>query len=78
MSVTFYLAMGWLGVVTIPQAMEAMPEATLNGVVLGGLFYTIGVIFYAWQRLPYHHAIWHLFVIGGSVSHFWAIWELVV
>ena len=78
LSVTFYLAMGWLGVVTIPQAMEAMPEATLNGVVLGGLFYTIGVIFYAWQRLPYHHAIWHLFVIGGSVSHFWAIWELVV
>lgn len=78
LSVTFYLAMGWMGVITIPQAMEAMPEAALNGVILGGVFYTVGVIFYAWQKLPYHHAIWHLFVIGGSVSHFWAIWVLVV
>ncbi|MCB9052516.1 MAG: hemolysin III family protein [Lewinellaceae bacterium] len=78
LSVTFYLVMGWMGVITIPQAMESMPEAALNGVVLGGLSYTLGVIFYAWHKLPYHHAIWHLFVIGGSLSHFWAIWELVV
>lgn len=78
LSVAFYLAMGWMGVITIPQAMEAMPEAALAGVILGGLSYTAGVIFYAWQKLPYHHAIWHLFVIGGSVGHFWAIWEMAV
>ncbi|MCB0599439.1 MAG: hemolysin III family protein [Lewinellaceae bacterium] len=78
LSVTFYLAMGWLGMITIPQASGLMPQATLIGILLGGLSYTIGVVFYAWRKLTYHHAIWHLFVIGGSLGHFWAIWELVV
>ena len=78
LSLTMYLVMGWMAVITIPQMMELMPAATLYGIALGGLSYTLGVVFYAWRRLPYHHAIWHLFVIGGSVAHFWAIWEMVV
>ncbi len=78
LSLSLYLIMGWMAVLTIPNMMELMPPATLNGVVFGGLSYTIGVIFFAWRSLPYHHAIWHLFVIGGSLGHFWAIWEMAV
>ncbi|MCB0569477.1 MAG: hemolysin III family protein [Phaeodactylibacter sp.] len=76
LSVALYLAMGWMGVLTIPAMMEQMPASSLYGVIIGGLSYTIGVVFYAWHRLPYHHAIWHLFVIGGSLAHFWAIWAM--
>lgn len=77
LSVALYLGMGWMGVLTLPYMLDLMPAATLNGIVIGGVSYTLGVIFYAWQRLPYHHAIWHLFVIGGTAAHFWAIWEML-
>jgi len=46
-------------------------------IVGGGLSYTIGVIFYRWEKLPYHHAIWHLFVLGGSICHYIAVWKVV-
>ena len=78
LSLAFYLVMGWLGAFTIPQAMGSMPESTLNGIIAGGIFYTVGVVFFTWHKLPYHHAIWHLFVIAGSIAHFWAIWQMVV
>lgn len=77
LSVALYLGMGWMGVLTIPYMMEMMPAATLNGIIIGGVSYTLGVVFYAWRRLPYHHAIWHLFVIGGTAAHFWAIWAML-
>lgn len=77
LSVTFYVGMGWMGVLTIPSMAESMSASTINGVVIGGILYTIGVVFYAWRRLTYHHAIWHLFVIGGTAAHFWAIWMMV-
>jgi hemolysin III len=77
LSIVLYLGMGWMGVLTVPYMMEVMPEATLNGIVIGGVSYTIGVVFYAWRKLPYHHAIWHLFVIGGTAAHFWAIWAML-
>jgi hemolysin III len=76
LSVALYLGMGWMGVLTIPYMLDLMPAATLNGIIIGGISYTLGVVFYAWQRLPYHHAIWHLFVIGGTAAHFWAIWAM--
>jgi len=78
LSVGAYLLMGWMGVLTIPAMMELMPALTLKGVVFGGLFYTAGIVFYAWRRLPYHHAIWHLFVMGGSAAHFLAVWVMAV
>ena len=68
-----YLLMGWLVVVAIKPLMAALPTTSLLWLGIGGLAYSIGVIFYAWERLPYGHAIWHLFVIGGSVSHFIAV-----
>ena len=76
LSVTFYLVMGWMGVLTIPVMMEQMPLGTLHGIVWGGVSYTVGVVFYAWQKLPYHHAIWHVFVMGGSLGHFLGIWAM--
>ena len=78
LSVAAYLAMGWMGVLTIPAMMEQMPPLTLSGVVFGGLSYTIGIVFYVWRRIPYHHAIWHLFVIGGSTAHFLAVWVMAI
>ena len=77
LSVALYLGMGWMGVLTLPYMLDLMPSTTLNGIIIGGVSYTLGVVFYAWRRLPYHHAIWHLFVIGGTAAHFWAIWEML-
>ncbi len=76
-SVAFYLAMGWLFVIPGPQIIEHIPEMSLILIAAGGLSYTIGVVFYAWKRLPYNHSIWHLFVLGGSILHFIAIWQLL-
>ncbi|NIA14681.1 MAG: hemolysin III family protein [Nitrospiraceae bacterium] len=73
LSILLYLAMGWVGVVGIKPTLEAI---TLPGMVLvglGGLLYTLGVVFYLWERLPFNHAIWHLFVVGASTCHFFAM-----
>ena len=61
LSVAFYLVMGWMGALTIPEMAQEMSAPTFYGVILGGVSYTLGVVFYAWHRLPYHHAIWHVF-----------------
>ena len=68
-----YIGMGWLVVVAINPLLEAVPPGGIAWLVAGGLFYTLGVVFYVWKRLPFNHAIWHLFVLGGSVCHFFAI-----
>ncbi len=71
--VVFYLGMGWMAVVAIKPLVEALPWGGIAWIAAGGLFYTFGVIFYVWRKLPYNHAIWHLFVLGGSVCHFFAM-----
>lgn len=76
-STFLYLGMGWLGVMAIKPMLNNLPEAGLWWLLAGGLSYTAGVVFYLWQRLPYHHAVWHLFVLGGSVSHFVAVYFYV-
>ena len=65
-----YLAMGWLVVFVLHALWQRLPGAALGWLVAGGLAYTGGVAFYVWKRLPYGHSIWHLFVLGGSVCHF--------
>lgn len=65
-----YLFMGWMCVLAFRQMMVVLPPWGLFGIMLGGFFYTAGVIFYVGERIPYNHAIWHLFVMGGSVAHF--------
>ncbi len=73
LSVVFYILMGWLVVIAIKPMLENLPTGLLIWIAIGGLSYTLGVIFYAWQKLPYGHTIWHLFVLGGSISHFFGI-----
>lgn len=68
-STALYLVMGWLILLAIAPLLRAMPVAGVLWLVAGGLAYSLGVFFYAWKRLPYNHAIWHLFVLGGSVCH---------
>ena len=73
LSLALYLGMGWLALVVVKPVMEALPLAAFAWLVVGGLLYTGGVLFYAWQRLPYNHAVWHLFVLAASICHFVAI-----
>jgi hemolysin III len=72
-STLIYLGMGWLALIAVKPFIAAMP---INGIVwlfAGGLCYTGGVAFYVWDKLKYGHAVWHLFVLGGSTCHFVAV-----
>ena len=73
-SVMIYLLMGWLILLALDDIMAALPLAGFVWLVTGGVFYTLGVIFYLLdQRWPWCHGIWHLFVLAGSASHYFAI-----
>jgi len=73
-----YVLMGWLGVIAFKEMLIKVPSGGLILLVAGGVVYTAGVIFYIWEKLPYNHAIWHLFVLGGSICHFFAIFLYVL
>lgn len=73
LSTLFYIAMGWLIIVAIKPLYESLPFGGLFWLVLGGVLYTGGTVFYIWRRVPYHHAIWHTFVLGGTACHFIAV-----
>ena len=75
--VWLYVVMGWFAVLVFNQAMREIGTASLIYLVIGGVFYTAGILFYKWRNLPFNHAIWHLFVIGGSVFHFFSVMQLV-
>jgi len=72
-SIVLYLAMGWLAVIAIKPTTAAIPLHGLIWMIVGGLFYSLGVIFYVCDKIPFNHAIWHLFVIGGSTCHFFVV-----
>jgi len=72
-----YLAMGWLVVGFIIPLYARLNSFEFSMLVSGGLIYSLGVVFYLWKSLKYHHAIWHLFVVGGSVCQFFSILSLV-
>lgn len=69
-SLTLYILMGWLVVIAIKPMLATVPFGFLKWLLAGGLVYTAGTIFYAIKKIPFNHAIWHLFVLGGSVLHF--------
>ncbi len=71
--VAIYLSMGWMFVFVIRPVISNMPQLSLIFLLAGGISYSVGVIFYSWRSLPYGHGIWHLFVLGGSIFHFFAI-----
>jgi hemolysin III len=72
-SAAFYLVMGWLVLIAIEPLTTHVPAQGVLWLLAGGVSYSLGVIFFAWHRLRYAHLIWHLFVIGGSVCHFFAV-----
>lgn len=71
--VCLYVAMGWVVVVAIRPLVATVSMGSLILLVCGGLAYTAGIAFYGWRRLPYSHAIWHLFVLAGSTLHYFAV-----
>jgi hemolysin III len=73
LSTILYIAMGWLIVIAWNPLSATLPAAGMQLLVAGGLMYTVGAIFYVWRGFPFHHAVWHLFVIGGSAAHFFAV-----
>lgn len=77
-SLILYLVMGWLIVFDFQNLLSRTTSLGLWLLILGGGFYTIGIIFYAWKRIPFNHFIWHLFVLGGAISHWFFIYLDVV
>jgi hemolysin III len=73
LSLVLYVTMGWLVVIAVKPLLEAVSTGELVLVICGGLAYTVGLAFYGWRRLPYGHAVWHLFVVAGSVLHYLAV-----
>jgi hemolysin III len=78
LSLAIYLLMGWCAIVAIKPLIAALPIGGLLLLAGGGLAYSGGVAFYSWQSLRYHHAIWHVFVLAGSVLHFFAVLLYVI
>lgn len=78
LSLASYLGMGWLGFLMFDEIAEVLSQDVVNLMLYGGLSYTVGVVFYLMRKLKYHHAIWHLFVLGGTGFHMYAIMKYVV
>src|ERR1700712_5983353 len=77
-AVGLYLALGWSGVMLYDPVMKALPGLALGFVVAGGVLYSFGVVFHAWQRLRFQNAIWHGFVLLGAACHYTAILDVVL
>ena len=78
LSTAVYLAMGWMVMVAAVPLWRALPAPGMAWLMAGGACYTLGVAFYAWHRLKFHHAVWHLFVLGGSLCHVVAVLGSVI
>ncbi|MCL1116133.1 MULTISPECIES: PAQR family membrane homeostasis protein TrhA [Pseudomonadati] len=76
-SLVLYLLMGWLCVTVMQDLIANMSKTSFNLLISGGLSYSLGVFFYANKKIPYNHAIWHLFVLGGAFAHFFCIYLIV-
>lgn len=74
----FYIALGWLIVVDLEGLLTMVPTKGVLWLLSGGLFYTVGIIFYAIDHIPFNHAIWHVFVVTGSLCHYLAILWYVI
>lgn len=78
LSLSLYLGLGWIVVIAVKPMLRSVEMGGLLLLLAGGLSYSLGVIFYAWERLAYNHAIWHVFVLAGSVFHFFSIFFYVI
>lgn len=77
-SLVSYLGLGWMGILAVPDLMEILPVLSLWAMLAGGVFYSLGTIFYARKALPFRYSIWHSFVMMGGASFFVAIWVALV
>lgn len=77
-AVLLYIAMGWVGIVAFRPLLAHLQTGGMVLLLAGGAAYTLGVPFYLWRRLPYHHSIWHFFVLAGSVLQFLAVFFYVI
>lgn len=78
LSTFLYLAMGWLALIPYSELTAALDSAAMVWLIAGGISYTVGVLFYAIERIPYNHFIWHLFVLGGASCHFFMVYVYVI
>jgi hemolysin III len=78
LSTAVYLAMGWMVMVAAGPLWRLLPRGGMYWLMGGGLFYSLGVIFYAAKKIKFHHAVWHLFVLGGSLCHVAAVLGFVI
>jgi hemolysin III len=76
-STLLYILKGWAGLAVIVPLYHALPLPSFVLVLVGGVCYTLGVAFYSWDKLPYNHAIWHVFCLAGSVTQFIAVFFLL-
>jgi len=76
-SITSYLALGLISITCIQQIYNSISFSGFLLLCLGGAFYCVGTIFYVTKRIPFNHAIWHLFVLAGAISHFFMVWLYV-
>lgn len=72
-STIIYIVMGWLIVFAWKPLVSGLSPNGVLYLVIGGILYTVGAVFYVWRGFKFHHAVWHLFVLGGSVAHFFAV-----
>ena len=77
-SMGLYIGMGWVIIVAIKPLIQSVETGGIALLVSGGLAYTAGILFYAWKKMKFHHAVWHIFVLAGSVLHFFAVLFYVV
>jgi hemolysin III len=77
LSTLLYILKGWAGLLVIVPLYHALPLASFVLVLVGGICYTLGVAFYSWEKLPYNHAIWHVFCLAGSITQFIAVFFLL-
>jgi hemolysin III len=76
--ILIYIGMGWLVVTVSGPVLKTVPLSGFIWIITGGLFYTIGVVFFKIARFPFHHLVWHVLVIGGTISHFIAIFFYIL
>lgn len=76
-SLLIYGVMGWLIVIDVSFLIEHMAKTSLFYLALGGVFYTLGIVFYAMRKIPYNHFIWHLLVLGGAISHWFMVYTIL-
>ncbi len=76
--VLMYLFISWAGLIVLGQSFREFGSQTVTFLLIGGAFYTFGILFYLWKKIPYSHAVWHLFVLGGSIFHYFSVLNLAI